>query len=275
MVSLVMVSHQLTPLTALYLVGHMVRSVSYGNALLINIQYITIFGHCYDWLCGIKNCSGNEEYYLLNVYLPYESDENRDRFNDYMATIAVYVDNINSHVHQLLLALMLIFLRNQCLGIFSFDFCNEYSLSINNKDNLSTDTYTYVSSVWGTTSCLDHIICTSDVNDCITDISVLCGCINSDHRPVSFSINSDIAPECVNGSINNDEIKQVIHWDTLHPSDIDVYRECTKTELSKVHVPPGVKCSDPNCHNCSHHNDLDDFYDAIMGTLNLSSQSLM
>ena len=58
-------------------------------------------------------------------------------------------------------------------------------------------------------------------------MSVLYGCINSDHHPVSLSINSDIAPECVNGSIDIDEIKQVIHWDTLHPSDIDVYRECT------------------------------------------------
>ena len=56
-------------------------------------------------------CSGNKEYYLRNVYLPYEFDENRDRFNDYMAK-------------------MLIFLRNQCLGIFFFDFCNEYSLSV-------------------------------------------------------------------------------------------------------------------------------------------------
>ena len=59
---------------------------------------------------------------------------------------------------------------------------------------------------------------------------------------------------------------------TLHPSDIDVYKECTKTELSKVY---GVKCSEPNCHNCSHHGDIDDFYDAIMGTLKMSSQSLM
>ena len=45
---------------------------------------------------------------------------------------------------------------------------------------------------------------------------------------MSFSINSDIAPECVNGSIDNDEIKQVINWDTVHPSNIDVYKECTK-----------------------------------------------
>ena len=47
-------------------------------------QYITILDDCYDWLCDIRMCSGNKEYYLLNVYLPYECDESRDRFNDYM-----------------------------------------------------------------------------------------------------------------------------------------------------------------------------------------------
>ena len=56
-------------------------------------QYIAILDDCYDWLCGIRICSGNKEYYLLNVYLPYKSDETRDRFNDYMAKIAIYVDN--------------------------------------------------------------------------------------------------------------------------------------------------------------------------------------
>ena len=44
---------------------------------------------------------------------------------------------------------------------------------------------------------------------------------------------------------------------------------------SKVYIPPSVKCSDPNCHNCSYHDDINDFYDAIMGTLKMSSQSLI
>ena len=46
-------------------------------------QYITKFDYSYDWFCGIRICSGNREYYLLNVYLPYECEENRDRFIDY------------------------------------------------------------------------------------------------------------------------------------------------------------------------------------------------
>ena len=189
-------------------------------------QYITILDDCYDWLCGIRKCSGNKEYYLLNVYLPYESEEKRDRFNDYMAKTAIYVDTINSTCVTIIGDFNGDISKKSVFGnIYKFlDFCNEYSLSIYDKDNLMIDTYMYVSSAWGTISWLDHVICTSDANDCITNTSVLYGCINSDHHPVSFSINSDIALECVNGSINNDKIKQVIHWDTLHPSDIDVYR---------------------------------------------------
>ena len=58
-------------------------------------QYITILDDSYDWLCGVRICP-NREYYLLNVYLPYECEENRERFIDYMSKIAVYVDSINS-----------------------------------------------------------------------------------------------------------------------------------------------------------------------------------
>ena len=158
-------------------------------------QYITILDDCYDWLCGIRICSGNKEYYLLNVYLPYESIN---------STCVTIIGDFNADIS-----------KKSMFGNIFFDFCNEYSLSVYDKDNLPIDTYTYVSSAWGTTSWLDHVICTSDANDCITNISVLYGCINSDHHQVSFSINSDIASECVNIGINNDEIKQVIHWDYI------------------------------------------------------------
>ena len=55
-------------------------------------QFIIILEYSYDWLCGIRICCGNRECYLLNVYLPYECEENWVRFIDYMSKIAVYVD---------------------------------------------------------------------------------------------------------------------------------------------------------------------------------------
>ena len=99
-------------------------------------QYITILDDCCDWLCGIRICSGNKEYCLLNVYLPFESEENRDRFNDYMAKIAIYVDTINSTCVTIIGDFNADISKKSVFGNIFLDFCNEYSLSIYDKDNL-------------------------------------------------------------------------------------------------------------------------------------------
>ena len=51
-------------------------------------RYITVLDSEFDWLCGVRISSQNREHYLLNVYLPYESDDNLDKFIDCMAKIA-------------------------------------------------------------------------------------------------------------------------------------------------------------------------------------------
>ena len=99
------------------------------------------------------------------------------------------VDTINSTCGTIIGEFNADISKKLVFGNIFLDFCNEYSFSIHDKDNLLIDTYTYVNSAWGTTSWLDHVMCTSDANDCITNISVLYGCIKSDHHPVSFSTN--------------------------------------------------------------------------------------
>lgn len=44
--------------------------------------------------------------------------------------------------------------------------------------------------------------------------------------------------------------------------------------MSKLNVPPGVRCNDPNCHNCNHHDDLDDFCNSIVITLKRCGHTL-
>ena len=73
--------------------------------------------------------------------------------------------------------------------------------------------------------------------------------IANKHHPVSLNIGSDVVPECINSSCDINEIKEIIHRDTLIPQDIDAYIECTNVELYKIKVPPGVKCNVPSCHN--------------------------
>ena len=47
-------------------------------------------------------------------------------------------------------------------GSILCDFCHDNSFTIADKEYLPADTYNYVSSAWGTTSWLYHIVCTAD-----------------------------------------------------------------------------------------------------------------
>ena len=60
-------------------------------------NHVSIVDCEYDWMCCMKiNNGGGREYYLINVYLPYECTDNRDEFVDCLAKLGVFIDNINS-----------------------------------------------------------------------------------------------------------------------------------------------------------------------------------
>ena len=113
-------------------------------------------------------------------------------------------------------------------------------LFLADKCSLPADSYTYLSPAWGTTSWLDHIMCTHDALSSITNISVVHDCIISDH------FNMDLVPLCMK-YVNND-ISCKINWDKLSLSQIEMYHFNTNNGLSDIIVPDGVKCLDPNRH---------------------------
>ena len=58
---------------------------------------ILIVDNEYDWLCCMRiNVGNGREYYLVNVYLPYECTDNRDECNDRLAKLNVFINNISS-----------------------------------------------------------------------------------------------------------------------------------------------------------------------------------
>ena len=112
-----------------------------------------------------------------------------------------------------------------------------------------------MSPAWGTTSWLDHVICTADARGCVTDMTVLYECICSDHHPLLFSIDFGTVPAYDIGGTG--ENKRGVHWDNLRPCDINHYTDYTDVELSKIIVPQGIKCNDPNCLNHIHRDEID------------------
>ena len=150
-------------------------------------------------------------------------------------------------------------------GDLLLKFCDDHDLILADKCSLPADSYTYLSPAWGTTSWLDHIMCTHDALSSITNISVVHDCIISDHFPLSFNFNMDIVPVCMK-HVNND-ISCKINWDKLSLNQIEMYRLNTNNELGDITVPDGVKCLDPNCGNHCHQSDIDGFYMNIVNVL--------
>ena len=149
----------------------------------------------FDWLCVIKICDGKKEYVLINVYLPYECVDNRDDYSDCLAKLNVVIENINTTCITVIGDFNANLSKQSMFGEMLLNFCSENNSDIVDKTILPADTYTYVSSAWGTTSWLDHVLCTSDAKDCTTHIEVMYDCIFSDHHPVLVKADLNILAE--------------------------------------------------------------------------------
>ena len=233
---------------------------------------VSIIEYEYDWLCCLKlsDSISRKEYYLLNVYLPYECDENRDDYIDCLEKLNVVVENINSTYITIVGDFNANLSRNSVFGDILVKFCADNNFKIIDKDTLPDDTYTYVSSSWGTTSWLDHILCSSDASHCISDIKINYDCVVSDHHPVSGTININVITPYIDDS--NNDVKQNVAWDKLPDSALEYYEHLTEKGFDSIIIPDGVKCIDANCQVHSHVEDIDDLYDSIVNVLSSSSQ---
>ena len=144
---------------------------------------VTITHSPYDWLCGIKISNTCQEHYLLNVYLPYEKADNFDLYNDCLAKLIVFISELNTTCVSVFGDFNADLANSSIFGDILTQYCHDNNLHILDQMFLNTDTYTYVSSAWGTTSWIDHIICTSDAVSCFSEVQILYHCIGSDHHP--------------------------------------------------------------------------------------------
>ena len=225
----------------------------------------------YDWLCYLKlsDSKTKKEYNLLNVYLPYECDENRDDYIDCLEKLNMVVENItivgdfNANLS-----------RSSVFGDILVKFCDDNNLNIVDKDTLPDDTYTYVSSSWGTTSWIDHILCSYDAIHCTSDIKIKYDCVVSDHHQISGTININVIPPYTDDG--NNDVKQRVAWDKLPVNTLEYYEQLTETGFDSIIIPDGVKCIDPNWQVHKHVEYIDDLYESILTCfLHLMSEYLV
>ena len=144
---------------------------------------------------------------------------------------------------------------------------------ISDKDPYGRDSeqFTYVSDAHSSTSWLDHIVCSHDVNTKINSIKILDKLPSSDHLPMQMTLAigfNNVIDFTVNSCFRD---KGIYNWSKCTSYDLSQYCTLTCNYFDDIHVTSGVKCNDPNCKLSSHRSDIDDFYTQICDVLDKAS----
>ena len=230
--------------------------------------YITEVKFGLDWLVGIKISVEDRNVILLSAYLPHQSHENEEEFlyktgqllsiiHDFDHANIIVAGDINAHVGP----------NPSQFGRQLISLCQDNDLVLTSS-RLPANSFTYVSDSWGTTSWLDHCICTPSADSIVTDLKILYNMSTSDHIPIEFKLNIDnIIPEiCINSS------SEKITWDKLSQERLDQYWVNTYNLLNNLYIPnEALNCRNVNCTNRSHFEAINLYYNTIVGTIKTSS----
>ena len=142
-------------------------------------SFVSVLDLHSEWACGINVSLQGDTVCILSVYLPYECDENQDDYIRALEELKVLVDESVTPLIFILGDYNTDILKQSTFSRYIEQFLSESNLLL--SDSLFLDTgYTYVSDAWGTTSWLDHCICTETSHSCIVDIDIHYGYVTSD-----------------------------------------------------------------------------------------------
>ena len=266
--------------------GYGVATTDYRDGLVaghppggVSIFWKKSLDHCIkpwasscDWCVGIEVELNNKRIYIFNVYLPYQCPENSDRYLECMGAIHYIIDELDS----------------TCFAIFGdwnadpinedrslfaghlIDFCKDNNYVLADVCLLPADSYTYVSSAWGSTSWLDHVVASHDLFDAIKWIKIHHDITDDDHIPLLVELDEQIVPE----SDLNSNVDQKLNWEKLSGVECAHYHELTDLYLGSVHVPQAVFCKNVNCVDAGHKTAINKFYNDIVSCLTKSSEEV-
>lgn len=218
---------------------------------------------------------GNDSLYFINVYMPYQCDDNNDKFMECIGKIEAIIEaapstkiivvgdfnaNVNTNFEHELLEMC----KRSQLVVSDFQWFGKHS-----------ECFTYVSDAHMTTSWLDHYICSCDAHALISDIHILDKLPCSDHLPIAacFQI-EDATPTQGHpaAQLSRTPAHPVSNWSKATQSEIDNYTQCTRLHLNNLKLPLAVFCNDVNCKCSEHKEQLNDLYSDIVCALRKSSE---
>ncbi len=200
---------------------------------------------------------------ILNVYLPYDTPSNYDEYMYYLDKIKSFINACDSPLVYVIGDFNANLSNSSCFGNELVQFCQSNSLSLRDREICSGGMYTYVSDSHGSTSWLDHCVCTESGRESVTSVKVLHNYVGSDHLPILCTLNKQITP---GSAVPNTNVHK---WERLSDDTICKYQRLVPTLLSEIVMPTEtLSCSDAQCDNPVHREGIASLYDNIIATLN-------
>ena len=113
--------------------------------------------------------------------------------------------------------------------------------------------FTHVSYVHNyTTSWLDHIICSHDVQRKLVFIDILDRLPCSDHLPLCVLLDFNCDPITVTTQIVEKQASVTFNWAKATTVEIEQYRTLTSELLKDIELLPAITCDYCNCTSAEH-----------------------
>ena len=223
-------------------------------------------------LLGITVNTSDMPCYFLNVYMPYQCDSNYDLFVEYIGKISSIIEeSVTSNV------IILGDFNAAVDTVFEselLEMCKSHQLFVSDYATLGRDSgqYTYVSDAHCTTSWLDHVLCSQDLQRKLQLINILDKLPSSDHLPLSVIIDVRVqSVPSVSTICSSPRAKVIYNWTKADTTDVNNYCMKTYDNFSKICIPPAIKCTNINCKSLEHRHEIDLFYSQICEALHCSS----
>lgn len=138
----------------------------------------------FDWCIAIQLKLESRELLILNIYTPYECSQNEDEYRNRLGFVSSFIDEYKSTSIFVVGDMNADVSDNQFLFAKHMQqFCEDNNLVVSSQLLLPSDSFTYISEAWHSTSWLDHCISTADAQAMMKSIQILHEHLVSDHVP--------------------------------------------------------------------------------------------
>ena len=231
-------------------------------------------------LMAVQFDNGSCTLLAVNIYMPYDDrsvrSSNYDEYMNYLwvvhaiiqesaASNIMIIGDWNANVN-----------TNAISGAELISFCDEHGYIISDVDKLGLESgaFTYLSESHGTTSWLDHCVCTVQAHAAVSSLEINYDVHSSDHFPLSICVDVNNIPK-VETTMQHSTVK--CNWGKATERQLSEYTTNCETLLrSDVSLDcEAIYCKNTACSDPNHKHSIEKLYGSIVSSLHNAADGII